>query len=57
MAQALANYQRSLMYNRQQPEVAARVAAIQPAFGNQLLAPPTVNGSRTVQTQTQPIFR
>jgi Tfp pilus assembly protein PilF len=56
-AQALSDYQRSLMYNRNQPEVAARVAVLQPAFGNRMLAPPTVNGSRTVQVQNQPIFR
>ncbi len=57
LAQALSDYQRSLMYNHQQPDVAARVAVLQPAFGNRMLAPPTVGGSRTVQNQSQPIFR
>jgi tetratricopeptide (TPR) repeat protein len=57
MAQALSDYQRSLMANNQQPEVAARVAVLQPAFGNRLLAPPTVTGTRTVQNQNQPIFK
>ncbi len=56
-AQALSDYQRSLMVNRNQPEVAARVAVLQPVFGNRMLAPPTVTGTRTVQTQAQPIFR
>lgn len=55
-AQALAVYQRSLMYNRYQPQVAQRVAALQPAFGQQMTAPPMVGGSRTVNA-TQPSFR
>lgn len=55
--QALANYQRSLMSNRQQPEVAARVATLQPALGNRMLAPPTISGTRTVQTQNQAVIR
>ena len=55
-AQALAVYQRSLMHNRYQPDVSARVAALQPAFGSQVLAPTTVGGSRTVTSQ-QPTFR
>lgn len=57
LAQALSDYQRSLMINHQQPEVAARVAVLQPAFGNRMLAPPTVSGARTVQSNTQPVFQ
>jgi hypothetical protein len=57
LAQALSDYQRSLMYNREQPEVAARVAVLQPAFGNRLLAAPTVGGTRSVQIQNQPVFQ
>jgi tetratricopeptide (TPR) repeat protein len=54
--QALAVYQRSLMNNRFQPEVAARVAALQPAFGSRVMGAPTVGGSRMVNSQ-QPTFR
>lgn len=57
LAQALSDYQRSLMYNREQPEVASRVAVLQPAFGNQMLAAPTVGGTRAVQMQNQPVFQ
>lgn len=54
--QALAVYQRSLMNNRFQPEVAARVATLQPVYGNRVLGAPTVGGSRMVNSQ-QPTFR
>jgi tetratricopeptide (TPR) repeat protein len=54
--QALAVYQRSLMNNRFQPEVAARVATLQPVYGNRVLGSPTVGGSRMVNSQ-QPTFR
>jgi hypothetical protein len=40
-AQALANYQRSLAINRFQPEISARVAALQ-AAGAGIVAPPLV---------------
>jgi tetratricopeptide (TPR) repeat protein len=54
--QALAVYQRSLMNNRFQPEVAARVATLQPVYGSRVLGAPTVGGSRMVNSQ-QPTFR
>ena len=53
--QALSAYQRSLYHNRFQPEVSARVAALQPGFGSPALAP-TANGTRTVNAQ-QPVFK
>lgn len=51
-AQALANYQRSLAINRFQPEVEARVAALQTTQGGSAMAnnaPPTPPITRTVQ--------
>jgi tetratricopeptide (TPR) repeat protein len=54
--QALSAYQRSLYHNRLQPEVAARVAALQPAFGGASLAPPAINATRTVSSQPS-LFR
>lgn len=45
-AQALADYERSLWQDRLQPEVAARVAALRGAFGQQMLTAP--DGTRTV---------
>ena len=45
-AQALANHQRSLQINRFQPDVAARVAALQPASNGAIVTPP--GGTRTV---------
>jgi len=47
MAQAMTNYQRSLSFNRNQPELAARVAAIQSATsGGPTMTP--AGGTRTV---------
>jgi Tfp pilus assembly protein PilF len=48
--QALAAYQRSLYHNRFQPEVASRIAALSPSYATPTLAPPTVNGTRMVNT-------
>jgi tetratricopeptide (TPR) repeat protein len=45
--QALTNYQRSLAYNRNQPEVAARVAALSGAMSPGPVVTPA-NGTRTV---------
>lgn len=47
-SQALADYQRSLYHNRFQPEVAARVAALQSALGPAPLVAPGAAGTRTV---------
>ena len=44
---ALTNYQRSLQFNRNQPEVAARVAALQSATGGGPTMTPA-GGTRTV---------
>lgn len=46
-SQALSVYQRSLWHNHLQPEVAARVAALQSAIGPKPLAPGT-NGTGTI---------
>jgi tetratricopeptide (TPR) repeat protein len=53
-AQALANYQRSLAINRFQPEVEARVAALQATHGGPAMASatPTPPIARTVQQQS-----
>ena len=48
MAQALANYSRSLSINRFQPEIEARVAALQ-AAGNTPSIIPAPNETRTVR--------
>lgn len=48
-SQALADYQRSLYHNRFQPEVAARVAALQSALGPAPLVTPGTTGTRTVR--------
>jgi Flp pilus assembly protein TadD len=45
--QALTNYQRSLAFNRNQPEVAARVAKLQSATGTGPVMTPA-GGARTV---------
>ncbi len=45
--QALTNYQRSLAYNRNQPQVAARVAALQNATSGGPVMTPS-GGTRTV---------
>ena len=51
--QALANYQRSLTLNRNQPQVAARVASLQGAAApGPLVTPP--GGTRTVTAPTTP---
>jgi len=51
-AQALANYQRSLQINRYQPQVAARVAALQTTVNAGTVTPP--GGTRTVNANTVP---
>jgi tetratricopeptide (TPR) repeat protein len=56
LAQALSDYQRSLMSNQRQPEVAARVALLQPTLTNRVLMTPTGSGTRTV-LQSQPVIR
>lgn len=54
-SQALADYQRSLVHDSLQPEVAARVAALRSAFsGHPISTPP--GGTRTVQQGT-PAYR
>lgn len=50
-AQALDNYRRSLVHDRFQPEVAARVAALQTALSpSPAVAAPLAEGTRTVTT-------
>ncbi len=51
-AQALANYQRSLQINHNQPAVAARVAALQTSLNGGTFTPP--GGTRTVNANTVP---
>jgi tetratricopeptide (TPR) repeat protein len=56
--QALANYQRSLSSDNRQPEVAARVTALQtpPGASTVAAAPPAVNlGTRTADRSTAPL--
>ena len=48
--QAIANYQRSLFFNRFQPEVAARLASIQTATG---ISAPSVSGSSIDQVASR----
>jgi Tfp pilus assembly protein PilF len=55
-AQALANYQRSLALNRSQPQVAARVAALQRGVNAGSTTTP-VGGTRTVNANTTPAVR
>jgi tetratricopeptide (TPR) repeat protein len=52
--QALADYQRSLWHDRFQPEVAARVAALQTATSPTSIALPAPPGTRTVNGATPP---
>jgi tetratricopeptide (TPR) repeat protein len=54
--QALIDYQRSLMHNKFQPEVAARIAQLQPIYGPRVTPPTTVGGVRTVSS-TMPTIR
>ena len=55
-AQALAAYQRSLARNRFQPEVAARVAALQSTTGASWGAPPpSAPGTRLVDRESSPL--
>jgi Tfp pilus assembly protein PilF len=51
-AQALANYQRSLQINHNQPQVAARVAALQTSVNAGMVTPP--GGTRTVNANPVP---
>lgn len=52
--QAMANYQRSLFINRFQPEVAARLAAIQTATGASAAATPPDDAGRLAMRSTNP---
>lgn len=56
-AQALANYQRSLWNDRFQPEVAARVAALQTALGTSAVASAAPPPGTRAATAPAPIFR
>jgi len=54
-AQALADYQRSLWHNRFQPEVAARVAALQSVIESTPAFDTTTGGTRTVTRNPTPL--